>query len=344
MSFTRLGQISGEIRSTDEGILPAFRRAVTSSNYAKTGSYSIQCVTARHIGIGFEQQQVVRAACHFLIPSFGYNSFYPLFFTARGSTGVTHGLRADSDTETVHLYVDGVSVETVPFAQAGIAEDQWFHCAMTFDGANGLINAWGNDWLIFDYATTFSSSSVNGAWSGVLGLAATFCYMDNLYADIMVDEPFDERPPKKHFFFKKPNAPGEYDDWTVTNESANWRAVDDTPHNSDTDYNKALATSLLDTFETTTVSIPEDDDVTTWIVRAVIPHVIIKRNDVAKDCNVRTVVYDGLNFSYGDTEQYVGIGYQHYWHRFEQQPDGSLWNRVDINGMEYGYQSQGTFS
>lgn len=277
-----------------------------------------------------------------MIPLFSTNH-YPISLTARNVQSFAHALRADAGNETLDLMIDEVEVDSVSFAEAGIVEGAWSHISMTFDGTNGMVYVWGNESRIFDYSDGITNSFVNGVWGGNYG-AAQPIYIDNLYVDEMTDEPYDDRPPRKHFFFKRPNAPGTYSDWTTVNETANWRAVDEVPQNSDTDYNKALATGLIDTFQMTSVDIPENDDDTVWIVRAVIPEMIVKRNDVSLDEGARVLVYDGANYSYGDTHGNIGPGYLQFWSRFETQPDGSSWNEGDVNGMEYGYQSQGTFS
>lgn len=342
MSYIRLGQVSAEIASYQEGISTPISPPSASTFTSKTGAYSLLCNSNTKVGIGFSQTNSIRAATHFMIPLFS-TSHFPIAFTSRDVSSYSHALRADAANETLDLIVDGAEVDSVAFAEAGIVEGVWSHISMTFDGSGGMIYVWGNESRVFNYSGSISNSYVNGVWSGNFSFSQPM-YIDNLYADEMSDEPYDDRPPRKHFFFKKPNAPGTYSDWTTVSETANWRAVDEIPHNSDTDYNKALSTGLIDTFDTTSVSIPDNDEDTVWIVRAVIPEAFVKRNDVSLDESARMVVYDGANYLYGDAHENIGPGYLQFWHRFEQQPDGSSWNEGDVNGMEYGYQSRGAYS
>jgi len=345
MSFTRLGQACAEGRSLEETLVTYF--APTYSNtYAKTGSYSIRCDTFDRIGLGWNQTNKIRAGCHFLISAYGSDDYWPLYLAARGDTAPVHGIRIDTVAEEAHLYFDGVSVASKGFVATSIEAAKWLHCAIMFDGSTGELNAWIDGWdREFSYTDSgISTQYVNSVWSGIYGTSFQSCYIDNLYADEWDSEVVSERPPKKHFFYKAPTANGDFHDWTPVNVASNYQAVDDAPHNGDTDYNKATAGTLVDTFETSSISIPESTDSVIWLPRAVIPRALAKRNEVTQDANLRVLTYDGADFGYGDTKEYVGVGYQYWWSRLEEQPDGSAWNETDINAMEYGYQSMGTFT
>ena len=343
MTHTRLGQMCAETRSVEEVLVPRITKPVFSTTYAKTGSYSAKCTAT--IGIGFSQISRVEAGCHYLIEEFGAAGYYPLYLSARDDNSVIHGLQFDSSAEIAYLYFDGSPVSSKSFAELGITEETWLHCAIKFDGNTGELSAWVDTYdRSFSYTDSgVSQVNVNSVWSGASGTSKA-CYIDNMYADQWDTDSIDIRPPKKHFFYKTPTANGSFNDWTPVGVASNWQAVDEAPHNGDTDYNHADAGDLVDTFDTTSISIPESDDATIWLPRAVIPRALAKRNDATQDASLRVLAYDGANFEYGDLKEYIGPGYQYWWSRMTNQPDGNLWTEDDINAMEYGYTSKGTFA
>ncbi len=345
MSFTRLGQLSADMQALEEAIFPSSYTSDISSTVAKDGTYSFRHSARERVGIGFSSVSRLRGGGHFYFS--GGTSCTPLFLTSRGDNNtIIHGVRLNVSTNEAELYIDGSVVETKSFVDANIVTGDWAHWAITFDGNEGKIRIWNNNRYIFNYTGSFTATTVNGLWSGVTGSPSVdYNYTDNLYADSMVGESLVARPPIKHFVFKSVTGYGDYDDWTPINDSPNWRCIDDSgPHDGDGTYNKASSGSLVDTFEFSGFTMPTPQEQHEVVIRAVLLQCIAKKNNPAQDASVRGVVYDGMNFSYGDDEEGMGPDYQLFWSRFEEEPDGSDWTESDVNNMQYGYQSRGTFA
>jgi len=192
-----------------------------------------------------------------------------------------------------------------------------------------------------------SEPYVNAVFSGylALGFSATKTFVDDFYVDDMEGE-YDPHtaPPALQFMAMTPEGPGVFDQWTPVGSATNWQAVDDpgTP-DEDTTYNKALSTGLIDTFEHTDITLPERTPLGYWRINAVIPQGVVRKNNVAQNAGIKFLAYDGADFRKGDGHESVSMGYSVYWMRTPHQPDGTRWNEEDVNNMEYGYESIGTF-
>ena len=347
MTITRLGQICGEMRCLEEFNSFAFSTPAISSTVAKTGTYSIYRSSYDAMGVGFLSISSVRAGLYSYATTGAIGTTSSILYLSSRNLQQKEafGIIADFSTKTLGFYIDGASVGTI--VHDSVVINEWHHYSIVYDGTNGILKAYLDSETILnlDMGVSFAYPTVNGAWAGSSSTTGMLTYTDDMYVDEVTGADIHAIPPRKFFMFKSTTGPGSYDDWTPVWESANWRAIDEpTAHDGDDTYNKALFGSLTDTFATSPVSIPADTSDYIYLVKAVIPQLIVKRNNVAQDAGVRMISYDGGTLDYGDTEDYLGPGYEMAWHRYPLQPDNSPWNETDINNMEFGYQSQGTFT
>lgn len=360
MTFTRLGQLTAELATISNVALYSGGSVnpTISATKAKTGTYSYRLSsTVTPFGMTFGAAAAVRGGLW--LNHNGVAGGSPLLLAMQiGNAPVRLQWNPTSNEfELVLGYQrNSTSLYVAKTAAAGTfsAVDTWRHVGLTFaysatagycslyiDGALAL--SFSGDTTLYASANQTNkeiAAGVAGVYGpGVRGTAgwANYAYVDDFYIDSAVGE-LDLAPPGKRFLFSLANAAGSNAEWTPLS-STNISNVDDptsAEHDGDTTYNKALAAGLADTFGTAAITVPADHT-----IRAVIPLAVARKTD-AVDCQLSMLAYDGANTTTG-AAQAISTSYGVNWARMTVQPDGSEWNEADFNGMEFGYESAGTF-
>lgn len=161
--------------------------------------------------------------------------------------------------------------------------------------------------------------------------------IDDIYCDSYEAEA-DAAVPSYRYLPQFVSAAGADADWTPVGEANNYQNVDENPPDGDTTYNRALSINLRDTFIPTTITLPADHEIISRILFA-----YAKRLDAVTQPEISLHNYDGLTYDDGPDLPLNLDYYPYVWSRFTTQPDTSPWNETDINAMQLGYRSRGTF-
>lgn len=246
---------------------------------------------------------------------------------------------------------------TAPAPPVIFGENEWFTVGVTHKiaGVDGFVSLFVNGERVLHYEgdtlltgqTTVSSETFSemATASRILGIGSyggsglPTSYLDDYYIDAGDGSEADAPPPARRFGYATITGAGANAEFTPVGVVANWDAVDDTPHDSDASYNKALATGLRDTFVFTDPVPPAD-----YIPVAVIPIAAAKRLDSDSDVQLRFHAYDGANYVHG-SDQLLPMSYgPMVWDRLTTAPDGGPWTHEKINAAQFGYESRGTFT
>lgn len=237
-----------------------------------------------------------------------------------------------------------------PFSTTGT----WFHVGITHkvDAVDGFLSVYVNGTRVMQYLgdtrpshwsgsqqfqTTVRNVLVAGAITTSGSPGFTNAHVDDIFVDSIEDEA-DGPVPSRRFLPSLPTGVGADAEWTPVPVVANWQNVDDNPNNGDTDYNKALAVDLRDTFVYSDISLPVDHRIV-----AVLPSPFAKRLDSEIDHKLSVHAWDGVQYL-DSADLDLSMSYDvPVFDRFTLQPDGSLWNETDFNAMQWGYRSRGTF-
>ncbi len=189
-----------------------------------------------------------------------------------------------------------------------------------------------------------SASNVNtrnGAYDDVqrvqingqlIGGGAVNCFIDDYYiADTTAPYPLGYFLGNVKIEAPMPNGPGAVTGWTKFNDS-NWRNVDESPHNSDTDYNYSSTVNASDLYSVGNLSAGSGP------IRGVqLTHV--SRKDDALTRAVRPLLRTGGQ-TYAGGNDSLTTSYAYYFEHWTQNPQTlSEWTVSEINSLEVGIQT-----
>jgi hypothetical protein len=364
MTWQRFAQLSAETQSlADVDGLTGATGAVISTTQKYTGDYSYRFSgTSRPLGVTGIAHTAARTAMFFRHNGIAGNDFAPFIGMMVDGCPVVWGLNLTTgeialragwvqNTFTVRFPV------TVTTAAIG-AINQWYAIGMTANlaSANGFvtlyvdgqpITSWTGDTRVYRSTEGAARTTIAGCyavgtptnWMSGASTWLGYTYTDDLYVDVwdgaglLADAP----PPSRRFLAIFPNGAGSVTQWTPS-AGANWQNVDDAPPNNETDYNKALAPSLLDLYTFADVTLPADH-----AIRAVIPTAYARKSDAGVNSQAKLAAKAGGATVTG-TAQNLPLSYNYIWERWETQPGGATpWNETAINNAEFGVESAGTF-
>lgn len=342
MTITRRGQLTAETQFTGDFLTDGAVAAAISSTKAKTGTFSYRNTSNTNpTGLAIAATSQFRAGywLNHLGP-FATNGQAVLFRWFSGAD--EHQLYWHLNDNLVKLDIDSVQVATVAIATANLnRNDTWMHVSLHFKAhaSAGFVSLYVDGVLVFQY-TGNTGGNVDSVYFGGNNAPqsgwAAFAYFDDFYVDDVVGES-DIAPPSKRFLFSLVNAAGADAAWTPS-AGSNFQNVDDSgAPDGDTTYNAALSASLKDTFNTASIAVPAGHE-----IRAAIIVAIARRTDAGVTSQIKLHSYDGATYQEGSA-QTPGISYNTLWERQTLQPDGSAWNETDVNAMQFGVSSAGSF-
>lgn len=374
MTITRLGQLTAELRITsDIDLAPRNTVPTISAVQVHTGSYAyLMAATPGAFGLLMPTpQSAVRCGFYLWHSGFGTSDTKTfLWMAANGRAdyeSALMGLRIKPSTSEVEavIPVSGTSnsmqvLATATMPAALLANNVWIHIGVTFKCAalDGFLTLYVNGEELLSYqgdtrmfgqgnGSNFYSTDINFVWgtgiwnsgdTSVNAMSAT-CYIDDFFVDGYAGE-LDAPVPGRRFLFALPDGNGADSDWTGSdgNQTDNYLLVDENPNTGDTDYVKAQAAALKDTYTFGNVTLPAD-----YQIVQVLPTVVARRLDSGIASQVRVHAYDGLNYGSSDDLDLPMNYSTPVFGVLATQPDGSPWNETDFNAMQFGIESRGTF-
>lgn len=353
-SYTRLAQMTGELLYNREyaGAYPSIPSSYAEiyTGFSHTGDACIYLnqTNANAFGVSFLKGMHTRSGFYLRFPntlltSGTGNLFY---WSSRNYYLISpgHRLYADWATAELVLVIDNSELARVSFADWGIIPGTWIRFGYDFKPGEWL-NIYINGRAAFA-VTSMTDVDINGFWIGKYGTSvnSTMFYADDVYVDEVVFCPYPICPPDRIFLTSKVEGEGSFAEWTPYGGAQNWQNVDDAAiPDEETTHNYADATNKKDTFEMTDIIVPEIAGPDYWKINAVIPMVVAKRYNVAQACSLKPICYDGIRVGSEEEALYLGPDYLVAWARHTREPDGSRWTQTDVNEMEVGYLSGGTF-
>lgn len=366
MTITRIGQLTGETRvMTNVSYLAAGVAPTISSAQAKTGTYSYLVGFGKGaMGLAVSSLTALRLS-YWLYTSTTDIDDVALIYFAGASNAI--------DNSQFHIYItpnqssgnlnirrplgNGTweTLASTPIPAQFATSGTWFHIGIThkIDATAGFLSVYIDGVQVLNlvgdtrpsrwtgsaqaFATTTAFVLGAGAQSSSGSQGFQTAYIDDLFVDSIVGET-DTVVPARRFGVIFPTGVGEDNAWTPQGSANNWENVDDNPHDGDSSYNKALAVDLRDTFVFGDFTVPDDHQIV-----AIIPSPFAKRLDSEIDHLLSVHAWDGVQ--YGDSDDIsMSMSYSSpIFGRLTLQPDGAQWSQADLNAMEFGYRSRGSF-
>lgn len=328
----------------------ASRSPDSTAILSKSGSASIYFdgVQGTNLVQGIPVGSHIRCGFYFRLPSIpatGTQRFLR-FVTATGET--VHMIRFDWDNELIELVLDSVEVGSVAFADWGIVADTWIRMGIDFSPAQ-FQAFYINGIAAFNNTVSVSDTDINAIMFGSFGTVESSFpfYLDDIYIDEETKGwiTYPQCPPDIIFLSMTVSGPGDFAQWTPYGSAQNYQNVDDpTTPDGETTHNYVNVSSRKDTYHMTNITAPSAPGADYWRINAVIPMVVAKKYNVAQDASLAPILFDGIHTGTEDVILDIGPDYLVYWSRHEREPDGSLWSEADVNGIQVGYLSGGTFS
>lgn len=340
MTIVRLGQLTAETQFTSDFLTDGASSPTISSTKAKTGVWSYRFGSnIDSIGLSFGTVNQFRAGCwiNHIGAGGGANTIFRWY---KGSGGSAHQIVYNSATDLIEIRISGSVVATVSASGIGFTtNDTWMHLGVNFKAdAAGFCTFYLDGENVLTYSGNTAGDIASLYFGGQIGAGDwnNFAYFDDFYVDSAVGES-DVPPPSKRFLFSLVNAAGADAAWTPS-AGSNFQNVDDSgAPDGDTTHNAALSTSLKDTFNTASIAVPAGHE-----IRAAIILAIARRTDTGVASQIKLHSYDGVTYQSG-AAQTPTISYNTLWERQVLQPDGSPWVESDLNLMQFGAESAGSF-
>lgn len=369
MTIDRQAQFTAETRvTTDFAWIGPANIPTISTTQAKTGTYSYNISTQKSqfgkrlvaaktaIRMGFWQYMSSTT----LDDANLYHGGQSILFPPSGANTGVNRIYLDIDISgTVYLRRPNGNVTfedlgSFPLPAQYGSTGTWFHVGITHfvHASAGFFSVYMNGTRVFNYlgdtrpshwngtAQTFGSNLVYVLGPGTVNNSSVGfngSFIDDMFIDSYEDE-VDAPVPSRRWLPSFPTGVGADAGWTGVGSGTNWQNVDDNPNNGDTDYNKALAADLRDTFVYGDITMPADHRIV-----AVVPSPFARRLDSEILHKLSVHAYDGL--IYGNSADLdLTMSYDvPVFARLLTQPDGTDWNEADFNAMQFGYRSRGTF-
>lgn len=215
---------------------------------------------------------------------------------------------------------------------------------MYIDGVE--VMAWRGDTRVYASGSTEPRTGTNGFYAlgggqgyGLLSLQGwKNTYVDDFYIDTGDGSETENPPPLRRFLPSYVSGPGDSTQWSVIGENENWKAVDDSVSDEDTTYVKAGVTGLVDTYTLSPVDIPDD-----YVVRSIIPIADVLKTNAALQMTTRLLLKkNGETTESEDLNLPVDFG-GFIWQRLESDLNGIGWTEADLQAMQVGQKSTGSF-
>jgi hypothetical protein len=273
-----------------------------------------------------------RAGCFFHRQSYSRGDIVGLLqFYDSGGT-LRAGIRQNNSG--IYLYVNGGNT------WIGINENPYYHYSIDAKMASsgGWVKIYKGGTLLGQFlGNTGNYQITNVVFGGNQATASTGAVnqdFDDMYVDDTTGEGSAVAPPILRFQPLKPNAVGDYSQWTPTSGS-NYQTVDEVPPNT-SDYNEATAPGSLDSYGMTTYTLATGE-----VCNAIIPMAYVSRGNVNERVQIGTRL-SGTNELGGDQNPSAG-SWKFVRERFLTKPGGGSWSQADIDAVQLLIKSSGSY-
>jgi len=153
-------------------------------------------------------------------------------------------------------------------------------------------------------------------------------YLDNLWICDGSGADFNDCLGELRVITRRPNAPGNYTQWTP-NTGANWECVDDEQPDNDTTYVSSLVIGNKDSFPL--VALGVDSGVILAVNRNIRPRKDdVEQREIAMLTRQDAADYEGSNLA-------LLAGYKNFREQLLTCPDATEWTREKFAAMQWGY-------
>lgn len=334
MTITRIWQSGAEADATgaDEA---EFTRddCATNTLHVKTGTYGF---SGNYGEVDVPATRQLRAAMH-IYPDGNVSGAPDLLSVKTGITTYLLSVRF-KDTVTLALIVNGVEQDTCAFNSSG-AIFSHIGLDVKIDNSAGWVVFYidGAETLRFEGNT--GNADISTVRFGSQAGTSLSIYRDDLYIDDLTGQGAATTCPDRRFYHLYPNGEGYYKEGLGSdgNNTNNYLLVDENPHTGDTDYVILDAADERETNQMTTITVPAG-----FTIAAVIPFFFGKKTDAEIDTQAAPLIRSGGADTEG-TAQALGSSYSMHWERFTTKPGGGAWDQTALDGLEVGFQGEGTF-
>jgi hypothetical protein len=341
MAITRIWNSGAESGSADE--LDSYNGGTSViSGTKKTGTYAFQVQyaggTLGQAQISIPDLRQISGGWFLYIETPSTNNTWPEIIRVRSTTTEVIELQVHSTNRSLRLVVNGTQRDiTTDFI---IEWDTFYHFGIDVkvDPSSG----WAFGYLDGSEVLSFSGNTMDvdinntifGTPSSTGGLSNPWVF-DDIYFDNTTGEGSATAPRIKRFYSLTPNGDGNYTQWNPIPTGSHYQKVDERPPNDDTDYLEAVTGSLYDSFDMSTFTLDNNEDII-----AMIPFVFAKRGSSTEQIalGTRSSGTDSVGI-----DQDLSTNYDYLWERQTTGSLGSPWNQSYMDSVEVVIKSAGTY-
>lgn len=349
MTIIRRVQTGFELASWShetDGVVVKAPNPYYSTTTVKTGTYSMRSPSSDNGGTFYwtvPSTYQLRVGFHFRIDYTAVESTKSRFCTFRSGTPTDLAiLFYKRSAGSIHLTVAGVE-QDVNIGVLGLST--WVHIGIDIkiDGSSGWIKVYLDGTEILSYTGntgTLQMESVtlgDQSWSGY---CTNETFFDDLYINDATGEGAATVVPDRRFPLISPDGNGNYSQMTGSDgdQTDNYLLVDEIPPNGDTDFVRAGAPSLNDSYAMADYTKPANADII-----AVIPIAVVQKesvDDIKLAVGTRLSATDLIGSAQELPTSY-GLA---KWERQTTKPGGGAWTEADVDGAELVLESGGTYT
>ena len=249
-------------------------------------------------------------------------------------------------TTDLDLVVNGVVVDTIPFATAFPSVNTYYAVGVTAfaDPTTGFVSVYVDGVQILSW-TGNSGSTLTGFYAGgrtnAAGGWAASMYVDDFSVDDAVGES-DVAPSSPRFPMLLVNAAGDLAAWTPS-AGSNFENVDDVVNDGDATFNYVTAASIKDSLNVANTvagtTVPAG-----YVVKAVTVGAIVRKSDAGFDSQVALGIRDGATNESLGSAQSLPTTYGYRRNRHTLTPLGAAWSEAAVDATQVVLESAGTFA
>ena len=208
----------------------------------------------------------------------------------------------------------------------------WKHIQFktTIDNTAGAYEVQVNDKIVLSGSGVDTQISPNPSADGIqLGLFGYgYSYIDNLWVCDGAGVTFNDCLGELRVITRRPNAPGNYTEWTP-NTGTNWAAVDDPQPDEDATYVSSLTPGNKDSFPLVTLGVDSG------VIHAVNRNIRARKDDVDQREIAMLTRQDAMDYEGANLELFTP--YKSFRQQMETCPDTTEWTREKFAAMQWGY-------
>jgi len=247
-------------------------------------------------------------------------------------------IRLDYANSDLRLIVAGSQQDIT--TNSPLTTATYFHFGLDckIDNAAGWAYVYLNGVEILSFTGDTGDSDIDTVLFGTSVITGGhYTHFDDCYIDDTTDEGAAAAVPMLGFEFIKPNADGNYSQWTGSdgNQVENRKLVDDIPANTG-DFVEVGSVDQIDSYNSEGYTIGDGET-----VEALIPIAYARRYGVAEELALGTR-YDGTDAVGSDQDPGSGA-WNYVWERQTTKPGGGAWTQAAIDDVEFLVKSRGTF-